>query len=91
MTCTTQRPGVAVGEDRLGHDGPAAQADDPLLAKLQTHELTEKDIKRRERIQQAPKSVRWETRAKIGTRIRWYEQVGDAEQQGQGDAGPQER
>jgi hypothetical protein len=144
---------------RLDHDGPTAQAADLLLAKLQIHELTEKDIKDaaallashrlgdgsagsiesrritglmgrdwglchtaltnlatietvlarrdpaggiaaaatarlqelRERIEQAPKSVRWRTRARVGTRLRWYEEVGDAEQQGQGDAGVQER
>jgi hypothetical protein len=45
----------------------------------------------RERIEQAPKSVRWKARARVGTRVRWYEDVGDAEQQGQGDAGLQER
>jgi hypothetical protein len=144
---------------RLGDDGPSAQAADLLLAKLQIHEITEKDIKDaaallashdlgdgsagsvesrrvtglmgrdwglyhtalanlatietvltgsdsageiataavarlqdlRERIEQAPKSVRWKARAKVGTRIRWYEEVGDAEQQGQGDAGLRER
>ena len=41
----------------------------------------------RERIEQAPKSLRWKARARVGTRVRWYEDVGDAEQQGQGDAG----
>jgi hypothetical protein len=45
----------------------------------------------RERIDQAPKSLRWKARARVGTRVRWYEDVGDAEQQGQGDAGLQER
>ena len=44
----------------------------------------------RERIEQAPKSLRWKARARVGTRMRWYEDVGDAEQQGQGDAGLQE-
>jgi len=45
----------------------------------------------RERIEQSPKSLRWKARARVGTRVRWYEDVGDAEQQGQGDAGLQER
>jgi hypothetical protein len=45
----------------------------------------------RERIEQAPKSLRWKARARVGTRARWYEDVGDAEQQGQGDAGLRER
>jgi hypothetical protein len=45
----------------------------------------------RERIEQAPKSLRWKARARVGTRVRWYEDVGDAEQQGQGDAGLAER
>jgi len=45
----------------------------------------------RERIEQAPKSLRWKARARVGTRVRWYEDVGDAEGQGQGDAGLQER
>jgi hypothetical protein len=45
----------------------------------------------RERIEQGPKSLRWKARARVGTRVRWYEDVGDAEQQGQGDAGLRER
>jgi hypothetical protein len=45
----------------------------------------------RGRIEREPKSVRWKARAKVGTRVRWYEDVGDAEQQGQGDAGLRER
>jgi hypothetical protein len=44
-----------------------------------------------ERIELAPKSVRWKARARLGTRVRWYEHVGDAQQQGQGDAGIGER
>ena len=35
--------------------------------------------------------VRWKARARLGTRVRWYEDVGDAQQQGQGDAGIRER
>jgi hypothetical protein len=141
---------------RLDRAGPTAQAADLLLAKLQIHEITEKDIKDmaallashplrdgsagsidaghvvslmardwglcrttldnlaiadallpasgapgglaaaatarirelRERIEAAPKSLRWKARAKVGTRMRWYEEVGDADQQGQGSAGP---
>jgi hypothetical protein len=144
---------------RLGGTAPTAQAADLLLAKLQIHEITEKDIKDiaallashplgdgsdgsidsryviglmahdwglchtaqgnlviaegllagwhsagsiaaaaasrarelRQRIELAPKSLRWKARAKVGTRVRWYEDVGDAEQQGQGDAGLRQR
>jgi hypothetical protein len=45
----------------------------------------------RQRIELAPKSLRWKARASVGTRLRWYEEVGDAEHQGQGDAGIRER
>ena len=45
----------------------------------------------RRRIEQTPKSLRWKARASVGARVRWYEEVGDAEQQGQGDAGLRER
>jgi len=140
---------------RLDAGGPTAAAADLLLAKLQIHEITEKDVKDigallaahppgegldeprvlsltgrdwglwytattnlalaekllagwmfagdvaaqgaaraaglRQRIEQAPKSLRWKARASVGTRVRWYEDVGDAEQQGQGDAGWRER
>ena len=32
------------------------------------------EIKRpRDRVEQAPKGIRWRTRAKIGGRARWYE------------------
>jgi len=32
------------------------------------------EIKRpRDRVQKAPKGIRWRTRAKIGDRARWYE------------------
>ncbi|HEY1642467.1 MAG TPA: hypothetical protein VGG35_17375 [Streptosporangiaceae bacterium] len=139
---------------RLGTDGPSAAAADLLLAKLQIHQVTEKDLKDiatllaahpvgeepgaieaghvlarlsrdwglshtatgnlslaarllpewpaagpvarqaagriddlQRRIEAAPKSVRWRARASVGTRVRWYEEVGDADQQGQGDAG----
>jgi hypothetical protein len=151
---------------RLNGPGPTAQAADLLLAKLQIHEITEKDVKDiaallaahpiggaakaagsavsehldiervlglmgrdwglchttlanlaiagqllagwtaaadtaaaaaaqvtelRQRIELAPKSLRWKARASVGERVRWYEDVGDAEQQGQGDAGLRER
>jgi hypothetical protein len=150
---------------RLDGPGPTAGAADLLLAKLQIHELTEKDVKDiaallaahplggaagtggpddghldagrvlglmgrdwglchtaltnlattgellagwasaddvattaaarvaelRQRIELAPKSLRWKARASVGARVRWYEEVGDAGQQGQGDAGLQER
>jgi hypothetical protein len=45
----------------------------------------------RRRIEETPKSLRWKARASVGARVRWYEEVGDAEQQGQGDAGLRER
>jgi hypothetical protein len=151
---------------RLNSPGPTAQVADLLLAKLQIHEITEKDVKDistllaahpvagpaggggpaggedldaervltlmgtdwglchttlanltiagqllaswasagevataaaaqvaelRQRIERAPKSLRWKARASIGERVRWYDDVGDAEQQGQGDAGLRER
>ena len=150
---------------RLNGPGPTAQAADLLLAKLQIHEITEKDVKDiaallaahpvgaaevagfavgehldvervlglmgrdwglchttlanlataqqllagwtaaadtaaaaaaqvtelRQRIELAPKSLRWKARASVGERVRWYEDVGDADQQGQGDAGLRER
>jgi hypothetical protein len=145
---------------RLNGPGPAASAADLLLAKLQIHEITEKDVKDiatllaahpvggdsdggpaaedldtervlvlmgrdwglchtglanlaiaeqllarwpsagevassaaaqvaalLKRIERAPKSLRWKARARVGERVRWYEDVGDAELQGQGDAG----
>jgi hypothetical protein len=148
-----------VFKGRLGDAASTARAADLLLAKLQIHEITEKDVKDiaallashpfgggsegsiesryvvglmahdwglchtalgnltiaeqmlagwdwagdvaaaaasgiqdlRQRIEHEPKSVRWRARAKVGTRVRWYEDVGDAEQQGQGDAGLRER
>ena len=144
---------------RLDCIPPTAQSADLLLAKLQIHEITEKDVKDmvalfashplgdgshgsieshhivslmardwglcytaldnleiaedllagwesagtvavhaaagieelKERIELAPKSMRWKARARLGTRVRWYEHVGDAQQQGQGDAGIGER
>jgi hypothetical protein len=140
---------------RLNDPGPTAQVADLVLAKLQIHEITEKDVKDiasmlaahpvtetlgvervltlmgrdwglchtalanlgtaerllagwvhardvataaavqvaelRQRIELAPKSLRWKARASIGERVRWYDEVGDAEQQGQGDAGLRER
>ncbi len=144
---------------RLECAPPTAQTADLLLAKLQIHEITEKDVKDmaalfaahrlgdgshgtieshhivslmardwglcytalnnleiaedllagwdtaqtvavpaaigmaelRERIELAPKSLRWKARARLGTRVRWYEDVGDAQQQGQGDSGIRER
>jgi hypothetical protein len=144
---------------RLDCTPPTAQSADLLLAKLQIHEITEKDVKDMvalfashplgdgshgtieshhivsmmardwglcytaldnlsiagdllagwdsagtvavhaaagieeltERIELAPKSMRWKARARLGTRVRWYEHVSDAQQQGQGDAGIGER
>lgn len=29
------------------------------------------------RIEETPKTLRWKTRAKIGTRLKWFEEVGD--------------
>ena len=40
----------------------------------------------RERIDQAPKSLRWKARARVGTRVMWYQEVGDAALQGQASA-----
>lgn len=40
----------------------------------------------RERAEREPKPLRWRARARIGTRVRWYEDVGEAELQGQGRA-----
>jgi hypothetical protein len=37
-------------------------------------------------IELEPKSLRWKARARVGTRVRWYDDVGDAQQQGQGQA-----
>jgi hypothetical protein len=137
---------------RLTGTGPSACATDLLLAKLQIHELTEKDAldmaallaahpvtaigdggidtayviglmtrdwgfcyttlanldtaqrvlagsqaaaaalaagrmaELRERINDAPKSLRWKARARVGTRVAWYQEVGDAALQGQGSA-----
>jgi hypothetical protein len=45
----------------------------------------------RRRIEETPKSLRWKARASVGARVRWYEEVGDAEHRGQGDAGLRER
>ncbi len=45
----------------------------------------------RHRIELAPKSVRWKARARLGTRVRWYEDVGDAEPAGPGRRGYPER
>jgi hypothetical protein len=41
----------------------------------------------RQRIEAAPKTMRWKARAAVGARVRWYDDVGVAGQQGQGDAG----
>jgi hypothetical protein len=139
---------------RLSADASTAQAADLLLAKLQIHEITEKDVKDiaallashplgdgaggtiesrhviglmardwglchtalgnftiagellarwdfagpvvaaaaarmdelRHLIELEPKSLRWKARARVGTRVRWYDDVGDAQQQGQGQA-----
>jgi hypothetical protein len=66
-----------VGELLAGWDSGGMVA---VHAAVGIEELTE-------RIELAPKSMRWKARARLGTRVRWYEHVGDAQQQGQGDAG----
>lgn len=141
---------------RLNGPGPSACATDLFLAKLQIHQLTEKDMldmaallaahpvsaapddaldvgymvglmtrdwgfcytalanldaaqqvlsssqaepvalaarrmaQLRELIDEAPKSLRWKARARVGTRMAWYQDVGDAALQGQGSADPRE-
>jgi hypothetical protein len=57
-------------------EGYAASIADPDLAAGAA-----KEIKRlRDRVEQAPKGLRWRTRPKVGDRARWYElpeEVGD--------------
>jgi hypothetical protein len=80
--CYTALENLAIAEDLLAGWGSAGHV--TVAAGEGPEEL-------RERIELAPKSLRWKTRARLGTRVRWYEEVGDAGQQGQGDAGIRER
>ncbi len=57
-------------------EGYAASIADPDLAAAAVSEIQ----RLRDRVEQAPKGLRWRTRAKIGDRTRWYElpeEVGD--------------
>jgi len=76
--CHTAQENLAIAEKLLAGWGTAGNV--TVAAAAGIEEL-------RERIELAPKSVRWKARARLGTRVRWYEDVGDADQQGQGDAG----
>jgi hypothetical protein len=80
--CYTALANLAVAERLLAGWGPAGEV--AVTAGARVAEL-------RQLIELAPKSLRWKARAGVGTRMRWYEEVGDAEQQGQGDAGMRER
>ena len=80
--CYTALENLAIAEDLLSRWSPAGNV--TVAAAAGIEEL-------RNRIELAPKSVRWKARARLGTRVRWYEDVGDAGQQGQGDAGIRER
>jgi hypothetical protein len=80
--CHTALGNLAVAAELLAGWGSAGSVTVAAAARVQ--EL-------RQRIELAPKSLRWKARAKLGTRVRWYEDVGDAEQQGQGNAGLRER
>jgi len=80
--CYTALDNLSIaGEMLAGWDGTGTVA---VHAAAGIEELTE-------RIELAPKSMRWKARARLGTRVRWYEHVGDAQQQGQGDAGTGDR
>jgi hypothetical protein len=80
--CHTALANLATAEQLLA--GWTAASETAAAAAAQVAEL-------RQRIELAPKSLRWKARAGVGERVRWYEDVGDAEQQGQGDAGLRER
>jgi hypothetical protein len=80
--CHTALTNLATAQQLLA--GWAGTGDTGTAAVAQVDEL-------RRRIELAPKSLRWKARASVGERVRWYEDVGDAEQQGQGDAGLRER
>ncbi len=80
--CRTTLDNLAIADTLLS--GPGSPGHISAAATARIREL-------RERIEAAPKSLRWKARARVGTRVRWYEEVGDADQQGQGSAGLWER
>ncbi len=80
--CYTALENLTIAEDLLAEWSPVGKV--TVAATVGIEAL-------RERIELAPKTLRWKARARIGTRVRWYEDVGDADQQGQGDAGIRER
>jgi hypothetical protein len=80
--CYTALENLAIAEDLLAEWGLAGHV--TVAAAAGIEEL-------RERIEVAPKSVRWKARARLGTRVRWYEDVGDVGQHGQGGASIRER
>lgn len=80
--CYTALDNLAIAEELLAAWDPAGNV--TVLAAEGIQEL-------RQRIELVPKSLRWKARARVGTRVRWYEEVGDAQHQGQGDAGIRER
>lgn len=80
--CHTALGNLAIAGDLLAGWDPAGQV--AAAAAARVRELTS-------RIEGAPKSLRWKARSRVGTRIRWYEEVGEAADQGQGDAGLWER
>jgi hypothetical protein len=80
--CYTALDNLALAEELLAAWDPGGNV--TVLAAEGIQEL-------RQRIELAPKSLRWKARARVGTRVRWYEEVGDAQHQGQGDAGIRER
>jgi hypothetical protein len=80
--CYTALENLAIAEDLLAEWGLAGHV--TVAAAAGIEEL-------RERIEVAPKSVRWKARARLGTRVRWYEDVSHAGQQGQGGTGIRER
>jgi len=87
--CYTALANLAVARELLAgwasaSELPAAACGVAAAASVRVDEL-------RRRIEETPKTLRWKARASVGTRVRWYEEVGDAEQQGQGDAGLRER
>ena len=76
--CYTALENLAIAEDLLAEWGLAGHV--TVAAAAGIEEL-------RERIEVAPKSVRWKARARLGTRVRWYEDASHAGQQGLGGAG----
>ncbi len=76
--CYTALENLSIAEDLLAGWGLAGNVTTAAAAGIE--EL-------RERIEVAPKSVRWKARARLGTRVRWYEHVSDADHHGRGNSG----